>query len=94
MLFIALQLFVIGSVIQRGKSSWIPERMLANINNLPGYCKLFGNRLILLCFIAVVCGIWALNIGAYSLKPIIAFGVGMIVVIALFVLDHHKFRKQ
>lgn len=93
MFSIAAQLFIFGSIIQRGKSEWISDIFLRDIKDIQGYCRTFGNKLILLNFIAIICGIMAFMVSDFNLKPIIIFGAGILLVLILFYIDHKKFIK-
>lgn len=93
MLLCMLQLLIIGSVIQRGKENWIPENMKKGIKNLPMYCRYFGNRIILLGLIAGVCSWISYKASGISVKPIIIFGIGILLTIILMVMDHKKFGR-
>lgn len=72
----------------------IPEFLLADIGNLPMYCRMFGNRLILLCLIATVCAVMSFNAKAFSMTPVIVFGAGIILVLILMGLDHKKYKSK
>lgn len=90
---LAIQLIVCGSVIQRGKESWLADFQKKGIKNMPLYCRLFGNRLILLGLIAVVCSVMSFKSVSADLKPIIVFGLGIILVIVLMMRDHARCSK-
>lgn len=93
MILAVIQLFAVGSVIQRGNASLIPDFLLVEVKNLPEYCRMFGNRLILLALIAVVCAVMSFTSAAFSIRPILIFGLGTVLVIVLLILDHKKFTK-
>lgn len=93
MVLAAIQLFVAGSIIQRGKASFIPEFLLVKVTSLPEYCRMFGNRLILLALIAIVCAVMSFTSVEFSARPILIFGLGIVLVIVLLILDHKKFTK-
>lgn len=75
MFLAVVQLFIVGSIIQRGKSALIPNFMLKDIENNKGYCRAFGNKLILLSLIALVCGIMSLMARTFTMRPILILGV-------------------
>ncbi len=93
MIAMMLQLLVIGSIIQRGKESFLADFQKKGITNMPMYCKMFGNRLILLGIIAGACAWFALKATEATLSPIIIFGLGIVLVIVLMIIDHAKYSK-
>lgn len=93
MIALMIQMLVVGSIIQRGKDSWLPDFQKKGINNMPLYCRLFGNRLILLGLIAGVCAYSSFKAHAVTLKPIIIFGLGIILVVVLMIRDHARCAK-
>ncbi|WP_419026102.1 hypothetical protein [Emergencia sp.] len=93
MILAVVQLFVVGSIIQRGNASLIPGFLLTKVTNLPAYCRMFGNRLILLALIGIVCAVMSFTSAEFNSRPIIIFGLGIVLVIVLLILDHKKFTK-
>lgn len=93
MVLAVIQLFAVGSIIQRGNASLIPDFLLEKVTNLPAYCRMFGNRLILLALIAIVCAVMSFSSTVFTTRPIIIFGLGILLVILLLILDHKKFTK-
>lgn len=93
MVLAMVQLFAVGSIIQRGNASLIPGFLLEKVNNLPVYCRIFGNRLILLALIAVVCAVMSFTSAAFTMRPVIIFGLGILLVVILMILDYKKFTK-
>ena len=89
-----VQLFGVGSVIQRGNASLIPSFLLKDIENLPMYCKMFGNRLILLSLIALVCAGMSFTSAEFDSRPMIIFGGGIVLVLILMGLDHRKYSNK
>lgn len=93
MILLLIQLFVVGSIIQRGKQEWLFDFQKKGIVNMPLYCRLFGNRLILLGIIAGVCAYISMNATEVSMKPIIVFGIGILLVFVLMLRDHARCSK-
>lgn len=94
MILAMIQLFAVGSVIQRGNYSLLPDVMKKGVTNMPAYCRRVGNKLILLSLIALFCGISSFMYGSvYDPKPILFFGIGMVLVLVLLFFDHKKFSK-
>lgn len=93
MLLAMVQLFVFGSQIQRGREDMIPDPLKQGIKDMPMYCKMFGNRLLLLGIIAAICAWRSLRAAAITLGPVILFGAGILLVILLVILDRKKYSR-
>lgn len=93
MLLSMIQLLIFGSIIQRGKESWIPDNVKKGIRDLPMYCRYLGNRIILLGLIAGACFWISHKASVVSLKPVIIFGIGILVTMILMIMDHKRFSK-
>ena len=93
MILAVIQLFAVCSIIQRGNASLIPNFLLEKITNLPEYCRIFGNRLILLALVGIACAVMSFTSVEFSTRPILIFGLGILLVIVLLILDHKKFTK-
>lgn len=60
------------------------------VADLPHYCRLFGNKLILLGLIAAVCSYMAMTSTEVNLRPIIVFGIGLVLVAILMIIDYRR----
>lgn len=95
MILAVIQLFGVGSVIQRGKLSWIPEFLLSErITDTNGYCRAIGNKLILLSLIALGCGIGSFTVQEFSITPIVIFGAGILLTIVLTLNEYKKYTRK
>ena len=90
MIALTLQLVIVGLVIRRGKTGLLTDAQKRNVKDLPYYCRLFGNRLILLGLIAAVCAYVAMTSTEVNLRPIILFGFGIVLVAFLMVIDYRR----
>ena len=93
MIVMMLQLIIVGAIIQRGKETWLTDFQKKGIVNMPLYCRLFGNRLILLGLIAGVCAYMSMTSITVELKPVIVFGLGIAMCAVLMISDHKRCSK-
>ena len=93
MILMVIQLFVVGSQIQRGNASMVPAFFLKKIpeEQRPMYCRYFGNRFLLLAIIAGICAWLSLTASAVTLNPVLLFGAGILLVIVLILMDTKRF---
>lgn len=75
---------------QRNVADGLSEK---GIVNMPLYCRLFGNRLILLGLIAGVCAYMSMTSITVDLKPVIVFGLGIAMCAVLMISDHKRCSK-
>lgn len=94
MILAAVQLIIIGAMIQRGKESYIIEKWKKGVSDIPMFCRYFGNRLILLGLIAIACAVISFNTKSGIFIPMIFFGLGMCMVMILMLMDRKKFTKN
>lgn len=93
MVLAVIQLFGVGSVIQRGNHTLIPDFLIRDIQNRPAYCCAFGNRLILLSLIAALCAVMSFMSRGFSCRPILFFGLGIALVLLLLFWDYRRFKQ-
>ena len=96
MILMVIQLFILGSQIQRGRAAWIPAGFLKKIPEaaLPMYCRKFGNHLLTLAIIAGTCAWLSLTAPAVTLTQVILFGAGIVLVMVLIVMDTKRHMEQ
>lgn len=90
MIAMTLQLIIAGFIIRRGKPAWLTDMQKRKVADLPHYCRLFGNRLILLGLIAAICAYMSMTSTEVNLRPIIVFGAGIVLVAILMVIDYRR----
>ncbi|MDD6816050.1 MAG: hypothetical protein PUE84_06360 [Firmicutes bacterium] len=96
MILTVIQLFVLGSQIQRGRASWIPAGFLKQIReeHLSMYCRKFGNHLLTLAIIAGICAWLSLTAASVSLTPVLLFGAGIVLVMVLILMDTKRYSSD
>ena len=90
MIALTVQLIIAGLIIRRGKYAWLTDMQKRKVADLPHYCRLFGNKLILLGLIAAVCSYMAMTSTEVNLRPIIVFGIGLVLVAILMIIDYRR----
>ena len=71
MIFIGIQLFLLGSQIQRGNTRLLTASIRENIRekDMVMFCRLFGNKILTLCFVTSGVGIVCLFLKKSTLLP-------------------------
>ncbi|MCI7326092.1 hypothetical protein [Hornefia butyriciproducens] len=96
MIFIGIQLFLLGSQIQRGNTRLLTASVRENIpeKEMVMFCRLFGNKILTLCFVTLGVGVVCLFLKQSTMLPPVFIIVMALYTAAREALLYRQYRKK
>lgn len=96
MIFVAIQLFLLGSQIQKGNEKLVPRSIPEHIleEDRVMFFRLFGNKILTLCFVTLGLGLVSLFLTKPTTLPAIFILIMVVYTILREVLLYRGYKKR